>query len=433
MSSPDQRASAWLDVTYGGLVELASAQPVHETASSWLMACQTLPQPGYPHTPMLASSIVVPKDGGSPFHPTPSTPLADMEPAPPQEAVARTEGQARRINARGCVIAVHSAINGCPAVALPWQPADEAPGWWARMARRYFPGFAKVAVGDWEDVIKAVAEPGPDTRGLVWVRREIGGHEATGNLLYAHNHKGQVVFLDGLTSSLARLDMAPLLRELVLLRALPGASASPRAPWQRSAPDFASAVEKAQLWLNNAYNGEVTLDRPTAHDETRRGWVFSCNSRRFLSDRLWQNATLDATLVVPKDDTAPFGMPNSAPWPWLARWDAGEEPGTANLATPPAPGHASWYEPTLAQLGGVLSTSEHPDWRSTMDALSALPVGARALVWVRRTDGRGREAVGWLLNASRLEDGVMVIDGSSDEPVSFDPTGVQRLHIIRYR
>ncbi len=29
-----------------------------------------------------------------------------------------------------------------------------------------------------------------------------------------------------------------------------------------------------------------------------------------------------------------------------------------------------------------------------LDALSALPVGARALVLVRRTDGRGRGAVG---------------------------------------
>ncbi|MGW1806246.1 YrhB domain-containing protein [Streptomyces sp. NPDC002078] len=430
--SAAQRAATWLNGTYGGLVELSAPQPVHETATAWLLACRTLPQPGYPQTPMLASSVVVPKDGGSPFHPAPSTPLADLEPAGPEEAAARVEGQPRRINARGCLIAVHSAVNGCPSVALPWRPADEAPGWWPRMARRYFPGFEKVAVSDWDDVVKAVADPGPDTRGLVWVRREIGGQEATGNLLYAQNHKGQVVLLDGLTSSLARLDTAPLLREIVLLRALPGASAGRRSPWQRSAPDFASAVAKARLWLDDTYRGQVDLDRPTAQDETQRGWVFSCNSRRFLDAGQWQDAMLDATVVVPKDDTAPFGLPNSAPWAWLARWDAGEDPGTANLPTPPAPGHAAWYEPTLAQLGQVLSVSEHPDWQTTLDALSALPVGARALVWVRRTDGRGREAVGWLVNAVRLEDGVMVIDGSSDEPVSFDPTGVHRLHVIRY-
>ncbi|MGQ5640214.1 MULTISPECIES: YrhB domain-containing protein [unclassified Streptomyces] len=345
----------------------------------------------------------------------------------------RAEGQGRRINARGCVVAVHSTMHGAPSVALPWRPSDEAPGWWARLCRRYFPEFERVAVSDWDDVIKAVDEPGPETRGVVWVRREIGGHEATGNLLYATNNKGQVVLLDGLTSSLARLDTAPLLRELILLRALPGASAGQRAPWQRAAPDFSSAVAKARLWLNDAYGGQAELDRPTAQDETRRGWVFSCNSRRFLSDGCWQNAMLDATVVVPKDDASPFGLPNSAPWAWLARWDAGEDPGTASLPTPPAPGHASWYEPTLAQLGHVLSVSEHADWQTTLDTLSTLPVGARALVWVRRTDGRGREAVGWLVNAVRLEDGVMVIDGSSDEPVSFDPTGVHRLHVIRYR
>ncbi|MFI9342760.1 hypothetical protein ACIG0D_16000 [Streptomyces sp. NPDC052773] len=77
--------------------------------------------------------------------------------------------------------------------------------------------------------------------------------------------------------------------------------------------------------------------------------------------------------------------------------------------------------------------SEHGDWQSALDAASALAVGARALIRVRRTDGRGREAVGRLMNALRLEDGVMVVDGSTDEPVSFDTTGVHRLHVIRYR
>ncbi|AIV38714.1 hypothetical protein NI25_15590 [Streptomyces sp. CCM_MD2014] len=68
-----------------------------------------------------------------------------------------------------------------------------------------------------------------------------------------------------------------------------------------------------------------------------------------------------------------------------------------------------------------------------MEAADALPVAARALIWARRTDGRGREAVGRLLNVLRLESGVMVVDGSSGDPVSFDPTGVHRLHLIRYR
>jgi hypothetical protein len=296
------------------------------------------------------------------------------------------------------------------------------------MTRRYFPEFQRIEAGDWDDVVKAVTEPGPDTRGVVWVRREIGGHEATGNLLYAHNNKGQVVLLDGLTSSLARLDTA-MVRELVLVRALPTAFAPRRQPWERAAPDFASAVDKAQRWLADAYRGEAVLDSPTERDETERGWVFSCNTVRYLRDRHWQDAMLDATVVVPKDESAPFGLPNSDPWAWLARWDAG----ATDLPAPPAPGRAAWFQPTFAELGQVLSVSEHGDWQSALDAASALPVGARALIWVRRTDGRGREAVGLLVNAVRLQDGVMVVDGSTDQPVSFDATGVHRLHLIRYR
>lgn len=47
MSTPDQRATAWLNATYGGLVQLAVGHPVHETAAAWLMACGPLPQPGF--------------------------------------------------------------------------------------------------------------------------------------------------------------------------------------------------------------------------------------------------------------------------------------------------------------------------------------------------------------------------------------------------
>ncbi|GGZ91218.1 hypothetical protein ACFOOM_04740 [Streptomyces echinoruber] len=54
-----------------------------------------------------------------------------------------------------------------------------------------------------------------------------------------------------------------------------------------------SAVAKARTWLDDAYHGGVGLDAPTAQDET-----------------------------------APFGLPNSDPWTWPARWDAGEQPGS---------------------------------------------------------------------------------------------------------
>jgi hypothetical protein len=38
-----------------------------------------------------------------------------------------------------------------------------------------------------------------------------------------------------------------------------------------------------------------------------------------------------------------------------------------------------------------------------------------------------------LVNALRLEDGVVLVDGSSGEPAVLDPTGVHRLHVVRYR
>ncbi|GAA3386781.1 hypothetical protein GCM10017752_00110 [Streptomyces roseoviridis] len=73
---PTRQATAWLRAVYGGLVELAVPHPVHETDTAWLLSCHALPQPGYPRSPMLAASLVVPKDGGSPFHPAEGTSAA---------------------------------------------------------------------------------------------------------------------------------------------------------------------------------------------------------------------------------------------------------------------------------------------------------------------------------------------------------------------
>ncbi|MFJ2163289.1 YrhB domain-containing protein [Streptomyces sp. NPDC087856] len=430
--SPDNRAAEWLNTTYRGLVELSVPHPVHESPTAWMFACRTLNQPGYPATPMLAASIVVPKDGSSPFHPTAGDPLADLDPASPQEAAARVANQARRINARGAVVAVHSAIDGAQSVPLPWQPSDEAPGWWARLTRRYFSDFDSVPVTDWNDVIRAVDEPGPDTRGVVWVRREIGGAEASGNLLYAHNNKGQVVLLDPLAGGLAKLDPA-MVRELVLVRFRPRQRPAEQYPWQAEAQDFPSALRKARLWLEQAYHGQVELVGPEPGDEIRRGWVFACNTRDHLRDGRWQEGMVDATLVVPKEAGAPFGLPNSDPWTWLRRWDAGGTPGSAGFPVPPAPGYAAWFEPTLSGLGPVLSATEHADWAAVTDELSGFPVGARAVVWVRRVDTRGRESVGRLLNAVHTDRGVMLVDGSSDAAVALEEPGIRSLHVIRYR
>ncbi|WP_172624674.1 toxin glutamine deamidase domain-containing protein [Streptomyces griseofuscus] len=116
---------------------------------------------------------------------------------------------------------MHCGIDGIPVTALPWRPFHEAPGWWERLGRRYFPRFEPVAVRDWDDVVRAVEAPGPGTRGIVRVRRRLRDQEVSGNLLYVHNNQGRVVFLDGLAGALGRLDPPPLLRELTLLRTLP--------------------------------------------------------------------------------------------------------------------------------------------------------------------------------------------------------------------
>jgi Papain fold toxin 1, glutamine deamidase len=70
---------------------------------------------------------------------------------------------------------------------------------------------------DWDTVISAVGEPGPGTRGVVWLRRELNGAEATGYLLYAHNDNGRVVLLDPQARRLARLETTNV-RQLVLAR-----------------------------------------------------------------------------------------------------------------------------------------------------------------------------------------------------------------------
>lgn len=111
---------------------------------------------------------------------------------------------------------------GRPSTPLPWQPAHEAPGWWQLLLRRYFPTAEQVRCADWDEVITQAEESGPGTQGVVWVRREIRGTEVSGHLVYAHNNNGAVVFLDGMTGGLARLDTVGL-RELVFARIRAGA------------------------------------------------------------------------------------------------------------------------------------------------------------------------------------------------------------------
>ncbi|GLX18408.1 YrhB domain-containing protein [Streptomyces lavendulae] len=419
-AEPWQTALEWLLKTYRGLVELAGIEPVAEDAGTWLFACRTIEQPGYPRTPMLAASVVVPKDAGTPFHPAADDPWGDAAAYTRTGVEPDRETQARRLNSRGCVVTVAAAIAGAPSSPLPWSPSHEAPGWWELLLRRYFPGVEQLRCGSWDEVIRRAQETGSDTQGVVWVRRAIGGTEVSGHLLYVHNSDGQVVFLDGMTGGLARLDTTSVL-ELVFARFRPGAP--------QSAEDFGAARAKAEAWLGQTYGEPVELVAPDAADETARGWLFACQTTAALRTGDWRHSMLDAGLVVPKGPGAPFLLPNSDPWGFLARWDRGEAAGPT-----PEPGRADWFASTMAQLGPVMQVSEFPTVAASVQALAALPPGGRALVWVRRLDGRGRESTGLLLTGLRSEAGfVGLVDGSAEEFKSLDGLREAGVRVVRYR
>ncbi|MFD6968710.1 YrhB domain-containing protein [Streptomyces sp. NPDC059949] len=223
------------------------------------------------------------------------------------------EAQALRLNSRGCVVTMAAAIAGRPASPLPWQPAHEAPGWWQLLLRRYFPTAEQLRCADWDEVITQAEKPGPGTQGVVWVRRAIGGTEVSGHLVYAHNNNGTVVFLDGMTGGLARLDTVGL-RELVFARV--------KAAVPRTAGDLAAARLKAEEWLRATYTDPVELVPPDPRDETARGWLFACRTTAALRSRNWRHAMLDGAVVVPKGPEEPFLLTNSDPWGFFDAWNA---------------------------------------------------------------------------------------------------------------
>src|SRR5690606_28517435 len=120
VNRPARLATEWLRQTYGGLVELSAPDPVHETPAALLVACRSVTQPGFPRTPMLAASVVVPRYSGLPFHPSPSAPLADLDSAPAWVLADRLVSQPKRLNIRGRTVALHHRIDGTEASPLPW-------------------------------------------------------------------------------------------------------------------------------------------------------------------------------------------------------------------------------------------------------------------------------------------------------------------------
>jgi hypothetical protein len=434
MTDPYHLAHEWLSSTYDEPLELQRT-PVAETPRAWVFSAALRPVPGAgtaAPSPMLTSLVCVPKDGAPPFHPATDDPwgdLADFERDPRPRDPAE---QARRTNARGAVLAAHASVGGAPASALPWQSVHEGPTWWDDFLRRYFPTAEVGPCPDWDTVIAAVGEPGPGTAGVVWVRRELHGSEATGHLLYAHNNDGQVALLDPQGQRLARLETENV-REIVLARIPPAATQPGVARAPRGAADLASAVRAAEAWLAHVHGDEVVLVEPSPADETARGWLFACNTRAFLADGNPQHAMLDAALVVPKDGSVPFGLPNSDPWEWFERWDQGATPGVDGFPLPPEPGPAAWFAPTMSPLGAVLSVTDYTDWQTLVAGLTEMPVGSRSVVWLRRNDRRGRESVGLLCVAAQTENGLVLIDTARDAPAELENDGVRSLHLVQYR
>ncbi|MFD9891397.1 YrhB domain-containing protein [Amycolatopsis sp. NPDC059027] len=425
---PTSRAADWLERTYRGLVTLADTQPLREGDQTWLYGCDYTSSSA---EPMLAATIAVPKDGGQPFPVSTADPLneefnaspaADLDPRPWRW----------RVNARGCLVATDAAVDRRPTSALPWVPLDEAPGWWDRMLNTHFPDSEVFTSSTWADVSSALQEGGPGTRTAVWLRRQLSGSELTGHLLYGFHDERQVVFLDGQRGALARLDDDEI-GQLVVARfhrPVVTETTSFSVPWEAPAPDLRAALDKATSWLEHTYPDPVVLVRPDQDDETERGWLFACTTRRFQETGEWRDQMLDAALVVPKEaGRKPFGLPNNDPWSYLSDWDARKD----GLGNPPAPGTAAWFQPTMRELGTPVSFAEHRSWGEALTELSGTPQDSRAVVWIRRQDARGRETVGNLLIALNEPEGVRLIDSMAEDNLPVFEQDPMAVHVIRYR
>lgn len=421
MSDEERRVREWLHHTYGDRVVLGDAEPVFSGERSVFFSCRYHDSA----EPMLAATICVPRDGSDPF------PTANGDPLDEELNLGGQKNAARwRLNARNCVVAADAVLSGHAASALPWHPDDEEPGWWGRLLATHFPGAETTTCLDWEQAAKTIGEGGPDTRGVVWLRRRLDGHVLTGHLLFADYGEDGVVFLDAQRGVYADVD-DDTADELLVARFArePRSEASPpSAPWEMAAEDLSAAIRKAEHWLTGTYGDAVHLVGPVPEDELGRGWLFAITTRRFTETGDWRDQMLDAALVVPKAaGLSPFGLPNRDPWRWLDDWDAGvpDLPGT------PQPAEAAWFAPAMAQLGEAEEIQAHANWVAALEWISGFPPATRVLVWVRRKDERGRETVGHLLWAVPDGEGVRLLDPMAEdgEPL-IDPDPFE-LRIIR--
>ncbi|MFE0022033.1 YrhB domain-containing protein [Amycolatopsis sp. NPDC059021] len=405
MSDEERRAREWLHHTYGDRVVLSDVEPVFSGDRAVFFSCRYHDNP----EPMLAATLCVPRDGSDPF------PTANGDPLDEDFNLSGEQDAARwRLNARNCVVAADAVLNGHAASALPWQPDDEEPGWWERMLAAHFPGAETTTCTEWEQAAKTIGEGGPGTRGIVWLRRQLDGHDLTGHLLFAEYGDEGVVFLDAQRGVYADID-DPTADELLVARftgATRDEAPSVAMPWDMAAEDFPAAVRKAEHWLAGTYADAVQLAGPAPEDELSRGWLFAITTERFTETGDWRDQMLDAALVVPKaPGQAPFGLPNRDPWGWLDDWEAG----VPGLSGPPPPGEAAWFAPAMAQLGEAEEIQAHANWVDALEWMSGFPSGTRVLIWVRRKDDRGRETVGHLLWAVPDDEGVRLVDPMADD------------------
>lgn len=420
------RARTWLAATYGGAVLLDDVEPVHANDSFELFGCC------YAETdePMLAATICVPTSDADPF------PVANSGPLDHDLTLAILTGGLRRsadsvapwrwlVNARNCVVAADRVVDGYSATALPWQPTDEAPGWWRRLLDEHFSSAEVGECETWNQVGDAIRTGGPGTRGVVWLRRQTAGRALTGHLLYVQydEETESAILLDPQLGTLAVADDSEVDR-LVLARfhrpAMPAGPGRMLLPWEMAADDFAAAVAKANSWLDHTYGSEATLVAPDPSDQMLRGWLFACTTKRFLRTGDWRDQMLDAALLVPKAaGESPSGLPNRAPWNWLREWDSG----ATTLPAPPAPGAAAWYGLMAEQIDGFADAAAngHLHWSAALAEIAEFPVDTVALVWLRRKDSRERETVGHLIWAVNRGEQIEIFDLTADkEPPPID-------------
>ncbi|MFO7190847.1 YrhB domain-containing protein [Thermocrispum agreste] len=418
---PVKRAREWLDRTYGGLV-VVSDQPSVE--STWATYFSCAYADAKPDDKLLAVTLAVPKDGSEPFPLPNARPFGDIEDI---DVVNWRWG----LNARGSLVAAHAELSNRPASALGWRPEDEAPGWWQRLLDQHFPDAEVATCATWDEVRSAVLDGGPDTRGVVWLRRRFAGMDFTGHLLYACYDNGEAMLLDPQLGDIALVD-DDVVDSLVLAR-FTGKEplwAEPVMPTLVSAPDLESAVRKAESWLTVHYGDAMQLVDPHEDDEMERGWLFACATKRYLDSGDWRHQTLHAAVVVPKEPgEEPFGLPLDDPWGWVHAWDHGVE----NLREPPPPDPAElhWLEELAMDLDVPYEASTHHSWDDVLEEIAELPAGQRVVVWARRRDHRDRETVGNVFIGFVDEDGeALLLDAETGEPMNEpEPLAV---HVIRF-